>query len=157
MGRLSYRPIALDDLEPYAEFLADPECTRYLLVPEPHSHEVALALLKRSVAEHDGVIGMSTLHDGDALVGWAGYQEREIDGVHETELGWLIRRANWGRGYASEAALELRPLGPERTIHLIHPDNAASIAVARKLAAVCEREITINRRPVAVYVSHLAR
>ncbi len=153
MGRLTYRPIALDDLEPYAEFLADPECTRYLLVPEPHSRDVSLALLKRSVAEHDGTIGMSTLHNGDELVGWAGFQRRELDDAHEIELGWLIRRAYWGRGYASEAALALRPLGPERTIHLIHPENAPSIAVARKLGAFRERDTEIRGRPVSIYVS----
>ena len=114
---------------------------------------MSLALLERSVAEHDGTLGMSTLHDGDELVGWAGFQRRELDGVHEVELGWLIRRRHWGHGYASEAALELRPVGPERTVHLIHPDNAASIAVARKLGAVHERDTELRGGPVSIYVS----
>lgn len=151
MGRLSYRPIALDDLEPYAEFLADPECTRYLIVPEPHSRE--LSLIEASVAEHDGTIGMYTLHDGTVLVGWAGFQRRFLDDVPEVELGWLIRRAHWGQGYASEAAIELRPKGPERTIHLIHPNNAASIAAARKLGASHERDTEIRGGPVSIWVS----
>ena len=69
------------------------------------------------------------------------------------ELGWLIRRRHWGHGYASEAALELRPVGPERTVHLIHPDNAASIAVARKLGAVHERDTELRGGPVSIYVS----
>ncbi len=155
LSRLAYRPISLEDFEPYAEFLADPECTHYLIVPEPHAREVSLALLKRSVTEHDGTIGMETLLDGAELVGWAGYQQREVDGVHEIELGWLIRREHWGKGYASEAALALRPLGPERTIHLIHPDNAASIAVARKLGAIRERDTVIRGGPVSIYVSSL--
>ena len=152
---MSYRPISLDDLEPYAEFLADPACTRFLLVPDPHPRDVSLALLRRSVAEHDGTIGMNTLFDGGELVGWAGFQRRELDGAHEVELGWLIRRAHWGNGYASEAALALRPLGPERAVHLIHPDNAASIAVARKLGATRERDTEIHGRPVSIYVSLL--
>jgi len=59
--RLSYRPISLEDFEPYAEFLADPECTRYLLVPEPHSREQSRSLLERNVEQHDGTIGMYTL------------------------------------------------------------------------------------------------
>ena len=46
MERLSYRPISLADFQPYAAFLADPECTRYLLFPEPHSPELARALLE---------------------------------------------------------------------------------------------------------------
>jgi RimJ/RimL family protein N-acetyltransferase len=155
LGRLTYRPIDLADLEPYAEFLADTECTRYLIVPQPHSRELALSLLETSVAEHDGTIGMFTLHHGAELIGWAGFQRRELDGSREVELGWLIRRAHWRKGYASEAAIELRPNGPGRTIHLIHPDNSASIAVARKLGAIRERETEVRGGPVSVYVSHL--
>ena len=99
---------------------------------------------------------MSTLHDGDELVGWAGYQQREID--RRARDGARLAdppRPLGARAMRARRRWQLRPLGPERTIHLIHPDNAASIAVARKLGAVCEREITINRRPVALYVSHL--
>jgi RimJ/RimL family protein N-acetyltransferase len=151
--RLSYRPISLDDFEPYAEFLADPECTRYLLFPEPHSPELARALLERNVAQHDGTIGMYTLLDGDELVGWAGFQRRQLTGAPEVELGWLIRKEHWNRGYASEAALELRNRGPERVIHLIHPENSASIAIARKLGAAHERDTEIRGGPVAIYAS----
>jgi RimJ/RimL family protein N-acetyltransferase len=151
--RLSYRPISLDDFEPYAEFLADPACTRYLLVPEPHSRELSRSLLEQDVEQHDGTIGMYTLHDGAELVGWAGFQRREITGAPEVELGWLVRRQHWGKGYASEAARKLRERGPERVIHLIHPENAASIAVAKKLGAEHERDTEILGGQVAIYVS----
>ena len=157
MKRLRYRPISLDDFEPYAEFLADPECTRFLLYPEPHSHELSRTLLERNVAQHDGTIGMYTLHDGDELVGWAGFQRREITGAPEVELGWLVRKAHWGKGYASEAALALSARGPERLIHLIHPENAASIAVAKKLGAEHERDTEIRGGPVSIYASNPAR
>jgi RimJ/RimL family protein N-acetyltransferase len=151
--RLSYRPISLDDLEPYAEFLADPECTRYLLVPGAHSRELSQSLLERNVEEHDGTIGMYTLHDGSELVGWAGFQRREITGAPEVELGWLVRKEHWGKGYASEAALELRKRGPQRLIHLIHLENAASIAVAKKLGAKHEQDTEILGGPVSIYAS----
>jgi RimJ/RimL family protein N-acetyltransferase len=153
VGRLSYRPISLDDFEPYAAFLADPDCTRYLIVPEPHSRELARSLLERNVAAHDGTIGMYMLLDRDKLVGWAGFLRRELTGTPELELGWLVRKEHWGNGYASEAALELRNLGPERVIHLIHPQNVASIAISRKLDAVHERDIEILGGPVSIYVS----
>jgi RimJ/RimL family protein N-acetyltransferase len=151
--RLSYRAISLDDLEPYAEFLADPECTRYLLVPEPHSRELSRALLQRNIEQHDGMIGMYTLHDGSELVGWAGFQRREINGAPEVELGWLVRKQHWAKGYASEAARGLRERGPARVIHLIHPENAASIAVAKKLGAEHERDTEILGGPVSIYAS----
>jgi RimJ/RimL family protein N-acetyltransferase len=151
--RLTYRPISLDDFEAYAEFLADPDCTRYLLVPEPHSRELSRGLLERNVEQHDGTIGMYTLQDGAELVGWAGFQRRDITGAQEVELGWLVRKQYWGKGYASEAARALRPRGPERLIHLIHPENAASIAVARKLGAEHERDTEILGGPVSIYAS----
>jgi RimJ/RimL family protein N-acetyltransferase len=155
--RLTYRPISLDDLEPYAEFLADPECTRYLLLPAPHTREQSQSLLERNVARHDGTIGMYTLHRGAELVGWAGFQRREIDGAPEVELGWLIRKAHWGQGYASAAALTLRSRGPRRLVHLIHPENAASIAVARKLGAEHERDTELLGGPVSIYVSNRSK
>jgi RimJ/RimL family protein N-acetyltransferase len=155
--RLSYRPISLDDLEPYAEFLADPDCTHYLLVPEPHSRELSRRLLERNVEQHDGTIGMYTLHDGAELVGWAGFQRREITGAPEVELGWLVRKQHWGKGYASEAARELRERGPGRVIHLIHPENAASIAVAKKLGAEHERDTEVLGRPVSIYASNRSK
>jgi RimJ/RimL family protein N-acetyltransferase len=153
MEGLSYRAISLDDLEPYAEFLADPECTRYLLVPEPHTREQSRSLLERNVEQHDGTIGMYTLHDGAELVGWAGFQRREITGAPEVELGWLVRKQHWGKGYASEAARELQKRGPQRLIHLIHPENTASIAVAQKLGAEHERDTEILGGPVSIYAS----
>ena len=155
MQRLRLRPIALEDLEPYAEFLGDAECTRFLLVPAPHTRELSRSLLERSVREHDGTIGMYTLKDGGETIGWAGYQRRDAEllGTHEVELGWLIRKQHWGKGYASEAARALRPLGPKRVVHLIHPENIASIAIARKLGAVHERDTEIRGGPVSVWVS----
>ena len=90
---------------------------------------------------------MFTLHDGEELVGWAGFQRREIAGAPEVELGWLVRKKHWGKGYASEAALELQGRGPSRLIHLIHPENAASIAVAKKLGARARARHRDPRRP----------
>jgi RimJ/RimL family protein N-acetyltransferase len=153
-ARLTLRPIALDDFEPYHEFLNDPACLRYLLHPEPHAPELSRRLLERDVARHDGRIGWYTILDGEEILGWAGYSPRSLDWGDELELGWLIRRRHWGNGCASEAARRLRALGPERVVHLIHPENAASIAVARKLGATWERNAAVGGAPAAVYVSN---
>jgi RimJ/RimL family protein N-acetyltransferase len=47
-----------------------------------------------------------------------------------------------------------RERGPEHVIHLIHPENAASIAIARKLGATHERDTEIRGGPVAIYTSN---
>src|ERR1051325_1410340 len=54
------------------------------------------------------------------------------------EVGWTLRRAFWGRGYATEAArasveYAFRELDQTRVISLIAPENAASIRVAERL------------------------
>ncbi len=151
--RLRYRPVRHDDLDLFAAFLADEEATRYLIVPRAHTRPEAAALLDRWAAQHDGTIGMYTALDADEVVGWVGFVRRALHWGDELELGWSIRREHWGSGYATEAALALRPLGPERAVHLIHPLNERSIHVAERLGAVAERETSLRGNPVRLYVS----
>ena len=152
-ARLRYRPVQHEDLDLFAEFLGDDEATQYLIVPRAHTRPEAAALLDRWAAQHDGTIGMYTALAGDDVVGWVGFVRRALPWDDELELGWSIRKEHWGRGYATEAALALRPLGPERVVHLIHPENARSISVATRLGAVLERETKLRGNPVRVYVS----
>lgn len=76
-----------------------------------------------------------------ALIGSVGFQDRKRDrgpklkGVPET--GWLLARAAWGKGYATEALTAALSwgrshFGPVRVIALTTHDNAASIRVAEK-------------------------
>jgi RimJ/RimL family protein N-acetyltransferase len=152
-GRLRYRPVRHDDLDLFADFLADDEATRYLIVPRAHTRAEAAALLDRWASQHDGTIGMYTALEGERPVGWVGYVRRALKWGDELELGWSIRLDDWGHGYATEAALALRPLGPDRVIHLIHPGNERSIQVAERLGAVLERTTLLRGNPVGVYVS----
>ncbi|WP_376742058.1 GNAT family N-acetyltransferase [Pseudorhizobium tarimense] len=57
------------------------------------------------------------------------------------EIGWAFSRDVWGRGYATEAAIRclkwaFDELGWAEAVHVIHPENYASIAVAIKIDAV---------------------
>jgi RimJ/RimL family protein N-acetyltransferase len=151
--RLRFRPVRHDDLDLFADFLADEQATRYLIVPRSHTRAEAAALLDRWAAQHDGTIGMYTALEGDRPVGWVGFIRRSLRWGDEVELGWSIRLEDWGHGYATEAALALRPLGPDRVVHLIHPDNERSIQVAERLGAVLERTTVLRGSPVNVYVS----
>ena len=56
------------------------------------------------------------------------------------EIGWSIRRSAQGRGFATEAAsaamdFAFFTLGWTRVVHIIHPDNAASQGVAKRLGS----------------------
>jgi RimJ/RimL family protein N-acetyltransferase len=71
------------------------------------------------------------------MIGRAGLLEPE--GWPGSEIGWVVARAHWGKGYATEAAQfcldwAVKPLERNDLICLIRPGNTLSIRVAEKLA-----------------------
>jgi ribosomal-protein-alanine N-acetyltransferase len=69
------------------------------------------------------------------IIGWAGLQY--VPELLETEVGYLLARPFWGRGYATEAARASLHFGFENfkfdhIIALVHPENIASRRVLEK-------------------------
>jgi RimJ/RimL family protein N-acetyltransferase len=69
-----------------------------------------------------------------------------LDGVKAGKLGYAIRADEWGNGYATDAARTMtdfgfRDLGLHRMSVTIGPDNAPSIAVAKRLGFQYEGRI----------------
>jgi RimJ/RimL family protein N-acetyltransferase len=94
--------------------------------------------------------------DGAAL-GQAGMLRCAIDGAPEIEIGWWLAPFAWGNGYATEAASALRDLafGELRLDHLsivLQPENARSVAVARRIGGVHAGAAVYRDRPVTRYV-----
>ena len=76
-----------------------------------------------------------TLSGRTDLIGWAGLQY--LPETTETEVGYLLDRQFWGRGYATEAAWASLQFGFEcfdfdKIVGLVHPDNLASRRVLEK-------------------------
>lgn len=72
---------------------------------------------------------------------WAHATVAEAGSYAQPELGWALVRAEWGNGYATEAARAVRDWARRdrhvtRLISIIAPDNLASQRVAARLAAV---------------------
>ena len=72
------------------------------------------------------------------------------------ELGWVLARSCWGKGYATEAArraLEylFKELNRQRVISLIHPENHSSIRVAERIGENLEGQTDLFGHPVLVY------
>ncbi len=86
-------------------------------------------------AEH-GYGNWGVLPDGEQeITGWAGLQF--LPELNQTEVGFLLDRPFWGKGYATQAAqaalqFGFERLGLEEVIALVHPDNLASQRVIRK-------------------------
>jgi RimJ/RimL family protein N-acetyltransferase len=134
--RLVLRAPRADDLDPYAAMTADPEVMRYVGQGVPLDRGGAwrqlATFLGGWVMQGFGQWAVERRADG-AFLGRAGLWFPP--GWPEVEVGWALAREHWGRGYATEAAAAaVAWAGPGRAlVALIHPDNAASIRVARKL------------------------
>jgi RimJ/RimL family protein N-acetyltransferase len=169
--RLVLRKPELGDLDGYAELWGDEQVVRFLGGRTLSRDEVP-AGIERMLKQWDrhGVGLFSVLRkDDERLIGRVGYllwdSERwvnamaeELEDPLELEIGWVVASAFWNQGYATEAAVACRdhalgPLGRERVISLIAPENVASIRVAEKIGERYERDVDIGASvgPVGVY------
>jgi len=81
-----------------------------------------------------------------ALLGRCGILPWAIEERHEVELAFLLNKARWGEGLATEAALAIKGYARDvlalgRLICLITPGNSASVRVATKVGMNYEREL----------------
>ena len=146
-----------DDLDAYAAICADIEVMRYLGDGKPLARpdawrQMAMILGHWTLREY----GLFALEERDTgtLVGRAGFFEPE--GWPGFELGWMLRRASWGKGYATEAARRLLghafdAMKRERVISLIRAANAPSIRVAERLGERLEGHAEIFGQSALVY------
>lgn len=143
--RLILRPHTLDDFDTMYAMSADPDVMRFIAHGAAVSRQDVWNKLLRNIG-HWSALGYglfavvekaSGRHVGDT--GLADFcRELGPDFDPYPEAAWLYARDAQGKGYASEAArlahdwLDAR-LGRGRRVCIIAPDNAGSIAVARKL------------------------
>jgi RimJ/RimL family protein N-acetyltransferase len=83
---------------------------------------------------------------------------RDIDPPLEgrPELGWVIKTAAHGMGYATEALNTIAAwgdahFGGKETVCMIAPENTASIRVAKKIGFVEKLETTYKGEPTVVF------
>jgi len=157
--RLILRPILPEDLDAYAAIYADPEVVRFIGDWGASTREETAQWLERTIRrnELDGWDMRSVLRVEDgALLGRCGIAVRAIDGGIEREVGYVLGREHWGRGYATEAATAMRDhalgsLGLRRLIALIDHGNDASRRVAGKLGMAYERDVGFHGRVVEMH------
>lgn len=100
-----------------------------------------------------GLLALEEKSSGEFL-GWAGFIDEED--WPDFELGWALRRASWGRGYATEAAAAMLPLAREvlkkpTVISMIRRPNIAWARVAHKLGMVFDCEGELFDKPIDFY------
>ncbi|HJU39104.1 MAG TPA: GNAT family N-acetyltransferase [Tahibacter sp.] len=138
--RLILRPPVKADFDAFAAFQSDAETMRYLGGAQPRALAWRGFMTVAGAWALDGYAMFAVIEKASGR--WVGRLGPWMpEGWPGTEIGWGIAREFVGRGYATEgasAAIDwaFAHLGWTRVIHTIHPDNAASIGVAKKLGSV---------------------
>ena len=142
-ARLALSEITPEHGHELYELDADPRVMRYIGAGRVRTREdvdEAMRRIPRAYALYPGLgTWRATRRDNGDFVGW--FALKYVPGTVEVEVGYRLRHAAWGRGYATEGARELvgygfRELGLFRIIGITHPDNAASRRVLEKAGLV---------------------
>ncbi|HEX7708849.1 MAG TPA: GNAT family N-acetyltransferase [Thermoanaerobaculia bacterium] len=137
--RLYIRPWTAGDRGDLARIMCDPEVMHYLHAGQPYSEEEMdefLSRQARQLAEHGLCMGALIEKEGERVAGIAGTQPLGTTG--DLEIGWILAREAWGKGYATEAgdaAMRhvLETLSRPRVVAIIDPANVPSKRVAARL------------------------
>jgi [ribosomal protein S5]-alanine N-acetyltransferase len=161
-ARLVLRPFAASDVGPYTAIRAKPAVVAMLPGgPEraARAAEDAARLVPVWAESRPGAAPWAVEGREDGrLLGHLGLRPLpELGG--ETELLYMLDSDAWGRGLATEggsAALRAAfgPLGLPRVIALARPENAASIAVTRKLGMRFEGALQVFGVEAVRYAAH---
>jgi ribosomal-protein-alanine N-acetyltransferase len=157
--RVILRHLVPADLDSLWAIYADPEVVRY--IPDaPRTRAEARDELEWHQNGHRRrpELGLwATIHKpSGAFIGRCGLLPWTLEGQPEVEVAYLLARAYWGQGLATEAAQAIvryafEQLHLARLVCLIVPGNAASVRVARKLGMTCEKELVDELGPSWLY------
>jgi ribosomal-protein-alanine N-acetyltransferase len=149
--RLTLRNLQLTDGNPMMDIFGDAEVMRF--GDGVHTREWVDSWLQRCLESYRsrgfGPYAVVERSSSD-LIGYCGlFHFPDINGHEEIELGYRLKRAAWGQGYATEAARAIRDfafhaLKPNRLIALIAPENAPSIRVAEKIGMHYESDVMLT-------------
>ena len=142
--RLILRRFTADDADLLIELDSDPAVMRYLTGGKPTAPEVIreqyLPNILAGYQKWDHKLGLLAAHEkeGGAFIGWFILRPKAEGPLDEVELGYRLRQAAWGKGYATEGSEALvRKAFGELGVRLIWADtmfvNRGSRNVMEKL------------------------
>lgn len=150
-SRLLLCPYEAEDVALLYPIVSDPITMSHY--PEPFSMEKTQAWIKRSLelytSEGFGRYGV-LLKEGGEYIGDVGFFRSVVNGNDEIDLGYILDKKHWGRGYATEAAQACMDLARKhgwftRVVVQMAHSNVTSRKVAERLGASLEIDF-INPR-----------
>ena len=137
--RLHFRLLTPDDYNGWLPLFHHPDAGRFLGMDHLKTAiEQCDLWFEKSLARYqNGTGGMNVLMDKQTgkMIGQCGLLIQEVQDEQIMEIGYSILPAQWGKGYASEAAKKCRDYAFEhrftdRLHSIIHPENFGSMKVA---------------------------
>lgn len=156
-SRLYLREYEQEDFATLHAIFSDPETMRFYpaAFTEQQTRDWITRNQDRYMQDGCGLWAVCLQGEGQ-LVGDCGLIYQNINGSIEVEIGYHLDKRHWGKGYASEAAIgckqyafDVLKLG--KVVSIIHPDNTASIRVAKRVGMELEREETVFSRRHCIY------
>ena len=146
--RLLLRPYFAEDADAFYAYMSDPEVTRFEPYPPMTPKQAEDELLRRT--QNPDFIAVCTppdkVHLYGALIGHIFFTPCAFG---TWELGYMLHRAYWHRGYASEAARAVidtvfREGLAHRVIAMCNPENTASERLMQRLGMRKEGHLRQN-------------
>ena len=137
-SRLTLRPFSLTDDIRLHTIMNEPNIMQYFPRTDPPNIERVQALIELQLMQYEtyNLGWWAVVPDGGTdLIGWNGLQY--LPETDEVEVGYLLSKQFWGRGYATEGARVSLEFGFEKLVQkqivgLTHPENMASQNVLKK-------------------------
>lgn len=156
--RLRLRKFTPGDLDRLAELMSDAGFMKFSGSGRFTRDQAAASLERMLAAERAGKPSQFAvvLRESGLVIGYCGFFVQLVDDSEEVEIGYRFDPSHWGRGLATEAAQAVRDhafrdLKLPHVISLIHPDNAASIRVAKKNGMTLRRQTVWRGFPTLIF------
>lgn len=149
--RLLLREVDFSDIDDLFKVLKDPDVAEYDYFYPVETKEKALAFIeryKRELEENEEITWGIILKESQKLIGTCCLGNFD-KGAERAEIGYALAKAQWGKGYATEAAKNILAYGfnsikLNRIEATITPGNDSSIRVLEKLGF--QREGLVRQR-----------
>jgi RimJ/RimL family protein N-acetyltransferase len=140
--RMLLRRFTKNDVDHLVELDSDPEVMRFLTGGRPTPREVIQKeILPAFISSYEPVTGLGVFaaikKESGEFQGWFSFRSNDANNLNEVSLGYRLRRAAWGLGYATEGVRALiregfTELDVQRVVATTYQDNLASIRVMEK-------------------------
>jgi RimJ/RimL family protein N-acetyltransferase len=157
-SRLTLRTFEAADATDLAWIYSDPDVMRYIPPGAPWDEakiERFVAICQeRYVTPGFGMWAVALNDASGKIVGHCGIQH--LAKTEDVEIAWLLGKAYWNRGYATEAARAVLSLGfgkagLSRIVAVAEPPNGASLRIMQKLEMVLQGPVQYYDRDLTMY------